>query len=210
MANDNRQTPLLPISGIIALLAALGVIIFSQQAPLEKKRPYVPEVQEQPEKVRARLWQDPFRVVLEHVKTHEVLKSKAAEVKALELEINERKEKLTILGVMVFGAPYAEESEWRMRHRYAVLSGLRRLGFFPEDEQHIKYVINPEANENTNHTSCMSNILPYEWLEKNSEEGKKNVLLLWLNDDTFQEKPPQKKKPEPLNKLTQLSYLQKF
>jgi hypothetical protein len=187
MVIENRESPILPISGIIALIAFLGVIIYTQ-VPLKGKRPDALEVKEQPEKVRARLWQDPFLAVMEHGKNGNAPKSKANSIQDLVSEIKQ-KEDVAILGVMVSGAPYAEESEWRIRHRYAVLSGLSRLGFIPEDSAHIKYVVNPLADEKTSDTICMSNILPYEWLEKNSEKGKRNILLLWLNDDNFRKKP---------------------
>ena len=41
---------------------------------------------------------------------------------------------------MVPGAPYAEDTEIRMRMRYAVLSGLSRVGFIPEDPEHIEFI----------------------------------------------------------------------
>ena len=41
---------------------------------------------------------------------------------------------------MVFGSRYAEETESRIRQRVAVLSALGRLGYVPEDAEHLNFL----------------------------------------------------------------------
>jgi hypothetical protein len=178
MADDKSKSPLLPVSGVLIILAALGVTIFTQ--PFRGTRPFVPELRESYEKVNARLWQDPFRAVLDSARngkepTSEGFTSLASEIK----------KGVTVLGVMVRIAPYAEETEVRMRLRYAVLSGLSRVGFIPDDSEHIGYIkIAPSPG------ITLSNIMPFEWLT-HTENEKDKVLVLWINDDLkIDDRPP--------------------
>jgi hypothetical protein len=206
MSEEKGQGPLFPLSGVIVLLAALGVITFTS-VPFKGSRPSVPEVREPSEKVRARLWQDPFLAVLDHAKAHEGGEGKAGQFGLLDKGLNrmkangslakqikERSEKgkVTVLGVMEFGAPYAEETEMRIRSRYAVLSGLRRSGFVPEDPEHVDFItVAAGADKNPGKVS-LSNIMPFEWLtkpERDSKSRNDSVLVLWINDDVFQEMP---------------------
>lgn len=53
---------------------------------------------------------------------------------------NSIKKKLHVLAVMVPGGPYAEEKEWRLRSRYAVVSALTEMDYAPRDAEHIDYV----------------------------------------------------------------------
>ena len=85
---------------------------------------------------------------------------------------------------MVPGAPYAEDTEIRMRMRYAVLSGLSRVGFIPEDPEHIEFI-----KINTSDNIALSNIMPLEWLTHTEKKGGDSVLVLWINDNFFQKSP---------------------
>ncbi|MEN6623190.1 MAG: hypothetical protein ABFD50_16785 [Smithella sp.] len=195
--------PLIPISGIVALLAFIGFSFYSQ-TPLTSTRPHSAEIQFEPyEKVTARLWQDPFSAVLEHLKKNkinanvETIYLCASSVNKYDRKINyfmarqikekeKQKEKVTVLGVMIPGTEYTEDGEARIRQRYAVLAGLRNQHFLPKDSEHIQYAflkINNEPNSSTN----LINILPYEWFSKVGE--KEHVLVLWLNEKTFQDYP---------------------
>jgi len=215
MGEENKPGPSFPFSGLVVLFAALGVITFTN-IPFHVTRPSVPEVREPFEKVRARLWQDPFLAVIDHVKSQEKSASmgKSGQFGLLDKSKNDmtaegslakqikgklEKGKVTVLGVMEFGAPYAEETEMRIRNRFAVLAGLRRLGFVPEDSEHLDY-IKVAANEVSSSQPSLSTIMPFEWLrlvsgdkepkgEKGSRQEKDYVLLLWINDDVFQSAP---------------------
>lgn len=243
MDDQERKSPVLPITGVAVLLAALGVVAFTQ-SPFKGTRPSVGEVSPD-EKVRARLWQDPFQAVLDDQRRG---KEQDKEQGAAADPDGQREERLvnkiegingglTVLGVMVFGGPYAEDTEWRMRSRYAALSGLGRLGFAPEDAKHIEFIryetkkTEEQKRETTKKTTrettrettkettevttrkttrettkeatkeatkekqetptlSISNIVPYEWfVKKDGNSNEKHVLLLWINDDAFEQAP---------------------
>jgi hypothetical protein len=66
MADDKEKSPLMPMSVVAVILAALGVTLFVQ--PFKGSRPPVSEYLESYRKINARLWQDPFQAVLDGVK----------------------------------------------------------------------------------------------------------------------------------------------
>jgi hypothetical protein len=222
---DNKG-PLFSISGLAVLLAAIGVIIFTQ-SPFVGNRPGAPEHFEYSQKAKARLWQDPFTAVLVHhkaLKAEKLTEGKKEYSQSVQFNTKQEKEKSitsaketyadknvqsnlalpqpiseplekriknkkkpTILGVMVPGGLFAEQTETRMRSRYAVLSSLGRLGFVPEDAEHMEYLSLISNKDSESGKLTMSNILPFEWFE----HGQNNslVLLLWLNEDIFQYQP---------------------
>jgi hypothetical protein len=194
MADDKNKGPLLPISGVLIILAALGVTMFTQ--PLKGTRPSVPELRESYKKINARLWQDPFRAVMDSVKDRKEPKGdgqfdiygkpenrqKWESLKSLDSKIKEMK-RITVLGVMVPGQPYFEETETRLRYRYAALSGLSRVGFIPDDPQHIRYVRLAPSKEIT-----LSNIMPFEWLT-HTKNRKDSILVVWVNNSVFRDDP---------------------
>jgi hypothetical protein len=203
MDDKNGKNPLKAISAIMVLFTALGVIVYIK-APLKGVRPSMPEIHERSQKVRARLWQDPFQAVLDQAKTKDGAKPSGLclldpiliEVAPLQEEINQHlneQKKITVLGVMDFGEPYAEAMELRLRQRYAVVSALGRLKFVPQDSEHLCFIrifqSQKECVEARNEIS-LSTILPFEWfVSKDQEEA---VLLIWINDEVFQEKPLEK------------------
>ena len=207
MADDKRKDPFVALSTAIIVLAALGVTIFTK-VPLKGLRPAA-ELREPAEEVRARLWQDPLAAVLEYLQsqpkgaaTPEPDLCPLIGTQSLHLQESVKKGMLpqtiaalgkrgtvTILGVMVFGGPYSEDSELRIRQRVAVLSALRRLNFVPEDAEHLNFLRIQTSDKPSTGPMVLSKILPYEWLEKNSDQGQDKVLLLWLNDDSFQPQP---------------------
>jgi hypothetical protein len=204
MDDKDGKNPLVAISAMLALFTALGVIVYVQ-APLKGIRPPMPAIEDRSQKIGARLWQDPFQAVLDQTKTKDGPKPAALcvfkepismETGPLVKEINDhldKGEKITVLGVMVFGAPYEEEMENRLRKRYAALSGLVSSGFIADDPEHLGYVrifqSQQECQEAGNQPS-LSTILPFEWFI--SEDQKQAVLLLWINDDVFKNNPLEK------------------
>lgn len=77
MDEKNSKNPFLALSVATVLFASLGVIVYTQ-APFKKTRPAVQEMAEPAEKIRARLWQDPFQAVLDGVKAAEAKGTAAA------------------------------------------------------------------------------------------------------------------------------------
>ncbi|SFD86160.1 hypothetical protein [Nitrosomonas sp. Nm166] len=118
----------------------------------------------------------------------------------------EKQNSVHILAVMVPGGPYAEYHEWRLRSRYALISGLHAAGYMPIDPEHIGFVDfrNACQKDKKNSYCDFPDYMPYEWFELNDQlkpisieelsdkelelllkNKKEKVLILWLNNDTF-------------------------
>ncbi|MCK9295588.1 MAG: hypothetical protein M0P70_10950 [Desulfobulbaceae bacterium] len=184
---ENDKNNIFPLSGLLLLLAALGFLQFSDM-PFVGSRPDVSDIRDPAEKPKARLWQEPFRAVLDyHAKAGDSAANEAAGIgNSLQAQIGRRagKGRVTILGVMVFGAPYAEETEDRLRRRYAVLTGLGQRDYVPDDPEHLDFL----RIDNGSAAISMSNIMPFEWFSRTSDDAAGNrdsVLVLWINDDVF-------------------------
>ncbi|WMJ07390.1 hypothetical protein [Nitrosomonas sp. sh817] len=116
----------------------------------------------------------------------------------IKLETENPNKHLQILAVMVPNGPYAEDKEWRLRTRYAVVAALTELGYTPEDPEHIDYVDfdrtcktalqelrgnrNDQELKRKTHFCHMGSVMPYEWFSKNKQE---TILLLWLDNGGF-------------------------
>jgi len=193
MNDDKNKGSLFPISGVVIILAALGVTMFGQ--PFKSSRPFVSEHRESYEQVSARLWQDPFHAILDSVKDGREPQSdrqcriafdgeQQLSMPSKDLKKIKGRKEVTILGVMVPGQPYFEDTETRMRYRYAVLSGLSRVGFIPEDPEHIQFIRFNKIGSSQEIT--LSNIMPFEWLTYKGKE-ENSVLVVWINDSVFQD-----------------------
>lgn len=98
-----------------------------------------------------------------------------------------------ILAVMIPGGPYAEDHEWRLRNRYALISGLSAGNYAPEDSEHIKFInfkdtckkTSEAENKEKNYFCDFPDYVPYELFEPISPNEQNKVLVLWLNNDTF-------------------------
>ena len=84
--------------------------------------------------VDVRLWEDPLR------------SSKRDEPKQLAQLVDEIKARkssrdVRLLPVLVWGGPYSEDQENRIRNRYAVVSALGQSGYAPSDAEHVGSVV---------------------------------------------------------------------
>lgn len=152
---------------------------------------------------------EPVTVCLDKEKTSSYSNSEAIthsieELKCeIKIETKNHKQDLHVLAVMVPGGPYAEDKEWRLRSRYAVIAALTELGYIPNDPEHIDFVdfdrtckatlrelrdVKPsQKSEYTElkkktHFCHMGSFMPYEWFKNDSDE---TILLLWLNNSEF-------------------------
>src|SRR5262245_10197113 len=153
MAAETKDLLSNPLPLMAVALLAAGVLV--RTLPLESARPHetvataASAIGEQD--VRARLWQDPFEVVprpakretaeqrLKRVKD-DLLHAPASLAGQLDEAIATPGTRVTILGVMVFGSPYAEDVELRRRMRYAVLSGLATRHYVPDNSAALGYI----------------------------------------------------------------------
>jgi hypothetical protein len=80
-----------------------------------------------------------------------------------------------------------EDGEVRRRTRYAVLSGLERTGFVPEDAHHLGY-FRPQDP-----TLRLPEVVPYEWFARAAtDQPTRHVLVLWVNEDALGGNPLRK------------------
>jgi hypothetical protein len=151
MANDEKPgTNLASGSVIFVALVSTGFYFFHREAPLVDIRPVAEarlEGRAAPKGVEARLWQDPIGAVDKSREKPAVWEAEqrcqdnpGLEVAPCKLPLKGTG-KNTVLGVTVPGAPYPEDVERRRRTRYAVLAGLERAGFVPEDRRHVGYFV---------------------------------------------------------------------
>lgn len=113
-----------------------------------------------------------------------------------------------VLVVMLPGAPFSEAVETRRQIRYAVLSALNLEGYIPYAEDHLGYFLPPPADQ-TNASldtpkvardSSLPASIPFEEFRPAvSTVGKKNVLVVWLDEDTVMDTG------KPLNSLSRLA-----
>jgi len=216
--DSNSAGNLRQIFMLLTLLVG-GVALESQVSlqgsrPINKDQIYYHRLGDQ--NVDARLWEDPFQAVNQYQKRSRSLGPKfdcknARENRKnnLQYQINSRiSESITILGVLVSSGPYFVDAENRRRTRYAVLSGLASAEYHPENSENIRYLSGgDELCENSENIGYLSGgdelcheirvfrepippVLPYEWFK--NEKGKGWVLVLWLDNYHFFQKPIKK------------------
>jgi hypothetical protein len=217
MNAPNQGGPnLLPLSGGLAALAIASIFYLTVETPFQDVRPENPRFStnhaRSTELVQARLWEDPFAAVARHSAKGIAPADNGTDCRGhclsdltTELKELKRDAKVVVMPVMVFGGPYPENQEERIRTRYAVLSALGQLNYAPRDGEHIGYFkpYCPNAKpRNPNVKPCDANapsafalreIVPYEWfIHTDSQPSDSAVLLLWLKDDQFQKNPWEK------------------
>ena len=170
MAANGPNKTTSPLS-IIAILTVLGGAYYAYQSQLKSSRPEGPggltqSVLEK-NKIKARLWQDPLKVALDHERAmhfenkdedksydlrslaeHSLgqIHARIAPMPQQSLDVNTT---VHILLTMVRDGISAEDHERRLRNRYAMLTALHSSGLVPEDSMHIRYFRLPwiERNE---------------------------------------------------------------
>lgn len=188
---DNKSSYPIPALLLIVAIIAGGILRF--YAPLETMRPPLNEKEIEwslgEEDVVARMWQDPFQAVENHIrhtktKREDVDASKDTKIpKDFRPVIGSEIKDILILPVMITAGRYAENVEDRLRSRYAVLSALHVAGYVPKDAEHIGHF------ERAIHGQTRT--IPYEWFQLDpfsSQEMKINygaILVLWLGEEYF-------------------------
>ena len=234
MAGGGQDGPGLPTSGLITVAVLLASAIVVHQLPYIVSRPPVGDTAWRPyvarQDVDARLWQDPFGAVIQHLEQVQP-RSRGSEVDWTEVDrhgadamaADLRRRDLTktvLMPVMLLGGRYGEDIEGRRRTRYAVIAGLNRLGFTPEDAERIGffrskapsaigYFGSLQSKQSTGGLELPA-IVPWEFFikkpkepkkpELTSETGANRVLVLWVDASAFGDPPPR----GPLAKLQRL------
>lgn len=194
---EKEGSPLsLAIPGFALLIALVGTAVWRTRA-LVSERPemaanvtdHTPHIQKLP----ARLWQDPLGAI----KPQEEKKQSTTAIDLRTCWNDARKKsngdptKVLLLFAILPSASYAEDTEVRLRSRYAVVSALSVAGFRPTDEEHLGAVrlAQPSAEN-----PSLSWILPFEWFNKRVfdhqpisqvQSHTDSVLLVWVPDNLF-------------------------
>ncbi len=172
-------------------------------------------------RVQSRLWQDPFASVKAHknaepntnqsqtvaislqppssqgegsptipkAQNHHNLLSQLREITKT---IGKPTPTFKVLIVVTEGTPFASGTEYRLRHRYAVVSALGEAGYIPEEGEFFRYFGWDRTQLLGKGTcwdeSCPTLDVPLEWF-KPQDKRKNNVLVLWVKDQDLEKKP---------------------
>jgi hypothetical protein len=201
-AEESRSSFASPVPLIAVALLAAGVLV--KNAPLETARPAgdghstsLSQIGYQD--VEARLWQDPFAVRAVALPPRDLRQQRhparddpqhsPEKLSQLGDRALEQDPNLEIVGAMVFGGTYAEGVEMRRRARYAVISGLHKSGYEPDNADGLGYAWMPhEVRETADLGARLPEIVPYEWFTK-TERGTDRLLLVWIQEEALGNKP---------------------
>ena len=217
----NGQTPLgIPPTTLVALIVAVGGLVIVNRSPFQDTRPAptpVPVYWHGPaasQDIPARLWEDPLGAVARWRSTQGAPDSQQRSPACFGAALPAGKSvQVLVLGAFVSGASYDEDVEQRRRTRYAVLAGLHRVGFVPQDPEHLGYFDLPADAPNSTVTggpsphlsstpgstttgTPRSPVAVYEWLQPENAtttstdaRDERFVALLWLDPDAFRDEP---------------------
>ncbi|MDT3776371.1 hypothetical protein PJI16_02200 [Nitrospira sp. MA-1] len=217
MSFEKSDDSKIPVTGLLILLTVLGGFLYYQQ-PFRSERP----VNEQQGKslivgdkrVQSRLWQDPFASVKAHKNAEPKANQSQSEAPSLQdssngsgtrdhhklgIQLREITETIgtteppfKVLIVVTEGTPFASGTEYRLRHRYAVVSALGEAGYIPEEGEFFRYFgwdrTKLKGNDTCWDESCPALDVPLEWF-KPQDKQKNNVLVLWVKDQDLEKKP---------------------
>ncbi|MGB6310861.1 MAG: hypothetical protein WBF89_24000, partial [Steroidobacteraceae bacterium] len=191
MARDSQIPAFAPGALIALFLGAVGIFAV-HKLPLQDARPAAKPVPlslhraQDIQDVEARLWEDPFDAVAHARMANPALDSLPMHQSPSVLLKAGSFARVLVLGVLVTGAPYAEDIEVRRRARYAVLAGLHRAGFVPNNAEHVGFFAESQADAG-------AEIVVHESLSGDNSvaasPGGDAVLLLWLDQDAFRTDP---------------------
>lgn len=177
-----------PIGNLFAILLVVAGVV-ANRLPLESARPAGELANgrqiEGLQTVTSRMWQDPF---FAHDKLRSLKGAQAAptfEEVAGKINVHIGNAPLVVLGVSVFGGPYAEDQEGRRRTRYAVVSALGAADYQPWDAEKIG-VMHAASADGEN--APLPPLVPFE-LYTSTQHDKPKVLVMWLDESHYMVSP---------------------
>ena len=195
----------IPLPAIMLIFVFIAGGVSKYYAPLESMRPSHSarsvEVKSGEENVLSRMWQDPLQAIEKHMsKIH----NDDPIVHDYHSQLGSKDKPILILPVYTPAGYYAEDSEKRLRNRYALLSALHVAGFRPNKSSHIGAFNLKDCKEqylrdkygDPSFQYDLDFYTPFEWFvpdtflisEKNQKNIKyKSILIIWLSDETFDE-----------------------
>ncbi|MDH4084850.1 MAG: hypothetical protein OEU99_14995, partial [Nitrospira sp.] len=196
MAKKQNDSKIAVAGALTIVLALAGVVLVKE--PLRSSRPVgtglemKPTIEEQT--VRARLWEDPVAAVQRGMREARANRQASdpplrllQRVRALRQALADRVlqgQHPTVLLVTTAGGPYVENTESRLRDRYAVGTALSVGCYVPEREGQLSFVEwDPQSP---------TPALPYEWYRLRrtkvcGEQGARSesVLVVWFPDEAL-------------------------
>jgi hypothetical protein len=202
MADPQEEKSKFPVTSMLALVAVVSGLLVSQ-IPLKTSRPIAKEAENLvfvgDDRVQSRLWQDPFEAVDDHLDKerqqgkenqaashdHHTLKDLANVIHRLAPD----NPSFLIMPLLTDGNPYSWGVESRLRHRYALVSGLGASEYLPEGAEYVRFF--KWNHEHCDRSSCAPLFVPVEWYKPKPSLGKQapQVLVFWLKGQDFSEKP---------------------
>jgi hypothetical protein len=202
MAEPHTDKPKLPLTSMLALVAVVSGLLVSQ-VPLKTSRPISPDAEHQvlvgDDRVQSRLWQDPFEAVDAHLEEE---RKRAQEspgllhgshdlkelARKIHLNVPENTSFIMML-VMVDGSPYSNGMESRLRHRYALVSGLGASEYLPEAAEYVRFF--QWNRKSCDQSHCPTLNVPVEWYKPKPSLGKDapQILIIWLKGQDFSDTP---------------------
>ena len=196
MAKGRSDSKIAVAGALTLVLAIAGVLLVKE--PLRSSRPVGTGLEMKQttgeQLVRARLWEDPVAAVQRGIREAKSTGKTAGpeptftqRLGPLRQALAERArdgQRVTVLLVTTSGGPYVENTESRIRDRYAIGTALGVACYVPEDEGHLSFVEwEPQGAVQA---------LPYEWyrLRKTRVCGEvglhaSSVLVVWLPDESL-------------------------
>jgi hypothetical protein len=203
-ADDHNSPGRLDPTTILALLTVLGGLFlaahhFSSDRPILPPEEFNDEISEQ--KFDTRLWQDPFAAVAG--------KPDIARIGHLDSELARKSDEkppggIQILNVMVPVDPSTENKEVRTRIRYAVISALAQAGYNPDRPENIgiwrisnwpfRHDFKKSLRSRNSTNPGAELYAPFEWYGSETPAASQagQVLVLWLDEDSFNDYPAQR------------------
>ena len=215
MAKEDQKRVFGSLPLVVAVVFIAGAVVLNQ-LPLQSVRPEPPEGWQSPkpelDKIKARLWQDPFKVAQDHEKAahpahegepngcgsphciNQITTRLRTALFSRRPDVNTPPPVLQMLMIMVRHGESAEDYERRLRNRYAVLSALDAAGMAPEDTQYIRYFrLGPQEDWTD---TAQPLLVPFELFERETlyPEGRgsrrpKTVIVVWLAEGAFSDAP---------------------
>ena len=195
MAEESRSSGSLPnaLWPITAVMALVTSLFWQGQVPFFDERaggqPLVGS-NSQAQDIEARLWQDPLAALEQHSTENSGPNPHTPDQVFLGRDPHHPVPDHTlVLTVTLDGGSYAENSESRIRRRYAIIAALANAGYAPEDETHLGYFLIPQGATSK---SALNDKIAFEWWKKekkghsNPKEGDQSppeTLLLWTSED---------------------------
>ncbi len=196
MAKGRSDSKFAVAGALTLVLAIAGVLLVKE--PLRSSRPVGTGMEMKhttgEQLVRARLWEDPVAAVQRGIRetrsagktagSEPTITQRLAPLRQALAERARNGQRVTVLLVTTSGGPYVENTESRIRDRYAIGTALGVACYVPEDEGHLSFVEwEPQGAVQA---------LPYEWyrLRKTRVCGEvgshaSSVLVVWLPDESL-------------------------